>query len=469
MRVTKISLATMLALGTLTCASAKTTLEEAIKGTTISGYAYGQLTSMFGDDASGNAFRSRLYVNVNTGAIGGFSVGTRLYASMGGGAPNGGTFLDNSGFKINDQLYNSPADVIPVGMYALYGNMDFTEYGSKTTLMAGKLNIMTAFNATEWDYGYGVYASNEDIEGVKISAQIFGAWATDNGNSIRTSSMVDPTTKKPTYNDGLVTEQPLYIVGVEAGGEKLAGASIKFYAGHSTKLIDYMVAADVAYTISGITIQSQLAVMDVDTSSKHFVAQSPYTLVSGSKADLSANLRGLYNIQVSYDNKDLGFGAKAGFTGSFGDGYGALLNNASFNMGGQFWYDTLASGANGYGMLGAGGTKHITNGVLQNTDIMVGYVGVTYTGVKSLKLGLDYAYVGGNNNYALMAKGLANPSNASKRNWDPDMNMNATLHEVSFTASYGFFDNKLTLSGLIGSTFGDLEMARGRVKVQYSF
>ena len=130
------------------------------------------------------------------------------------------------------------------------------------------------------------------------------------------------------------------------------------------------------------------------------------------------------------------------------------MNYASFNMGGQFWYDTVGS-KNGYSMIGAGS--------LDTSNIMVGYVGVQYTGVKSLKLGLDYAYVGGDNYYVL-------PSVATKSAQDTrDANHGLTFHAVSFTASYGFFDNKLTLSGLIGSTFGDAQMARGRVKVQYSF
>lgn len=448
MKMTKISLAALVAMGALTCANAKTSLEEAIKGTTISGYAYGQLTSMFGDDASGSAFRSRVFADINTGAIGGFSVGTRLYASLGDGAPNGGTFLKNSG---------NPAGVTPFGMYALYGDMDFTEYGSKTTLMAGKLNIMTAFNDNAWDYGYGVYASNEDIEGVKISAQAFGAWALDNANSIGTIG----SNGEITYREGISTDHALYIVGVEAGGEKLAGASVKFYAGHATKMIDYMAAADLAYTISGITIQSQVAVMDADVNNSVFAHSS-------GQNDLSANLRGLYNIQLAYESKDVGFSAKGGFTGSFGDGYGALLNYASFNMGGQFWYDTVSS-RNGYGLTGTGGYKYLgKDGSVHNTDIMVGYVGVVYSGVKSLKLGLDYAFVGGNNNYVLMKKGAANVANAANMNAGTG-SMNATFHEVSFTASYGFFDNKLTLSGLIGSTFGDLQMARARMKVQYSF
>ncbi len=451
MKLTRLSLAALVAMGAMTCANAKTSLEEAIKGTTISGYVYGQMTSMFGDDASGNAFRSRLYANVNTGSIGGFSLGTTVFASMGQGAPDGGKFLANS------TTDGSVASALDVGLLSLSGKMDFTEYGSKTTLIGGKTNIMTAFNDNAWDFGYGIYASNEDIEGVKFSAQVFGAWTLDNENAIGTVGNDGVIS----YRDGISTDQPLYIVGVEAGGEKLAGASVKFYAGHATKMIDYMAAADISYTIAGVTIQSQVAVLDADVNNSTFA----YSVENN---DLSANLRGLYNIQLAYSNKDVGFSAKGGFTGSFGDGYGALLNYASFNMGGQFWYDTVSS-RNGYGLTGAGGYKYLgTDASVHNTDIMVGYVGVAYTGVKSLKLGLDYAYVGGNNNYVLMQKGKANTSNTSKMNVG-NTNMNATFHEVSFTASYGFFDNKLTLSGLIGSTFGDAQMARGRVKVQYSF
>lgn len=438
MKTTKISLAALVAMGTLTCANAKTSLEEAIKGTTIDGYVYGQMTSQFGDDVSGNVFRTRAWMDLSTGAIGGFSISTQAWASAGGASNETATPFLKASKAPRDQMY--------IGLQAVYGNMDFTEYGSKTTLQGGKLTIKTAFNDNAWDLGYGVYVSNEDIEGVKFSAQAYGAYSLDDDFDA----------------DPVVTsyDHPLYIVGVEAGGEKLAGASAKVYVAHSTKVFDYMVAGDVSYTIAGVTIQSQIAATDVNINGDKF-----YDPLGQNKV---AELRGLYNIQVAYKNNDVGFSAKAGFTGSFGDGYGALLNASSFNMGGQFWYDiggsySLSTGnANGYGLHGAGGYKNaINNG---STDIKVGYVGIAYTGVKSLKLGLDYAYVGGNNNYALTAtasqKGIAN--------WYANGGA-AEFHEVSFTASYGFFDNKLTLSGLIGSTFGDLEMARGRIKVQYSF
>lgn len=478
MRVTKISLATMLALGTLTCASATTQLEEAIKGTTIGGYAYGQYTGMFGDDADGSAFRSRVWVDINTGAISGFSLGTRVFASIGQGAPNGGRFLANSGI---------PNNVAAFGMYALYGKYSFEALGSKTTMMGGKINIMTPFNDTAWDYGYGLYVSNEDIEGIKFSAQAYAAWALDNGNAMYTTIAQDANKNQLNYYDNkasLSTQNPLFILGVEGGGEKLAGAAFKLYAATSPDTIDYLVFGDVSYSIldTGVTLQSQVAVTSVNTDNAAFAYGNPF--ITADTTDYTAKLRGLYNIQVSYSNKDLGFGAKAGFTGSFGDGYGALLNYASFNMGGQFWYDTVSS-YNGYGITGVGGHKRMvanSDGTFsaENTDIMVGYVGVTYSGVQNLKLGLDYAYVGGNNNYVRMVKSRDNATakiaeaQAANQPVNPQdivdaFNTDATFHEVSFTASYDFIPKKLTLSGLIGMTFGDLQMGRGRVNLKYSF
>lgn len=452
MRVTKISLATMLALGTLTCASAKTTLEEAIKGTTISGYVYGQMTSQFGDDVQGNAFRTRAWLDLNTGSVGGFSVGTQILATLGASSNNNGKSTVFNDGKTTSFLAASgaPRDQLPIGLLAVYGNMDLTEYGSKTTIQGGKITIKTPFNDNTWDAGYGVYISNEDIAGVKFVGQVLGAYSLDDDCGSTSYVTVDTTTKQwkvVTDSYSKSYDHPLYILGVEAGGENLAGAGIKLYAAHSTKVFDYMIMGDVSYTIAGITLQSQVAVTSVDTAGDKFYDPSGLVV---------AELRGLYNIQASYANKDLGFSAKAGFTGSFGDGYGALMNYASFNMGGQIWYDIVGGNkGNGYGMTGAGTVK--------DSNIMVGYVGIAYNGVKSLNLGLDYAYITGDNYYALSQ--TASPEAVFKAL----VNHGATLHEVSFTASYGFFDNKLTLSGLIGSTFGDAEQARGRVKVTYSF
>lgn len=439
MKMTKLSLAALVAMGAMTCASAKTTLEEAIKGTTISGYVYGQMTSQFGDDVHGNVFRTRAWVNLNTGAVGGFSVGAQGIATLGAGSNNSGkAFLAASG---------APHDTLPVGLLAVYGNMDLTEYGSKTTIQGGKITIKTPFNDNTWDSGYGVYLSNEDIAGVKFAAQVLGAYSLDDDFSSAQYADLNNGTSIVSKSASTSYDHPLYIVGVEAGGEQLAGAGIKFYAAHSTKVFDYMIMGDVSYTFSGVTLQSQIAVTGVDLNGDKFYDPT------GAKI---AELRGLYNIQLAYKSEDVGFSAKAGFTGSFGDGYGALLNYASFNMGGQIWYDiTTGTGGNGYGLRGAGSTK--------DSNIMVGYAGIAYTGVKSLNVGLDYAYVTGDNYYAYA------PTAQTSTKTKIDANKGATLHEVSFTASYGFFDNKLTLSGLIGSTFGDVQQARGRVKVQYSF
>lgn len=400
------------------------TFLDALQGTTISGYVYGQMTSQFGADVKGNVFRTRAWLNLDTKSIHGFNISTQVRATMGGGSNNSNKpFLSASG---------DPAVEVPILIQSLRANLDLTEQGSKTVLMGGKMGIQTSFNDTTYDRGYGIYLSNEDLDEVKLTAQVFGAYSLDDDYS----SSVEMGTSS--YN------RPLYIVGIEMDKNKTSGVGLKFYGAHSTKVFNYMVMGDLSYSISGITLQGQVAATEVYQSK-----------TNPSKNAGIATTRGLYNVQLSYALQDIGLTATGGFTGSFGDGYGALLNYASFNMGGQVWYDFGGKIPNGYGLNGAGSK--------QGSDIMVGYAGFKYSGIKSFKLGLDYAYVAGNNNFQVTPT-------ASKTAKDKvTQNHKAVFHEVSVTASYGFIDNKVTLSGLFGSTFGDLEMMRARVKLNYAF
>ncbi|MCE3047230.1 hypothetical protein [Helicobacter kayseriensis] len=406
--------------------STKTSLMDALEGTTIGGYVYGQLTSMFGSDASGTAMRFRTAIDVNTGAYYGFSVGTRVYASIGGGAPNGKSFLENSGA--------SPAENMQLGLQALYGRKTFES--SATVITAGKMNIITPFSDSAWDFAYGAGIDNYDIAGVGFHLQAYGAWALDNSNTIGTPE--------------LVSEKPLFIFGITGDQKELAGVGFDAWVAHAVDTIDFLTFVDLNYTIAGVKLQTQIATTQVNTSSKHFD-------LSNTTQDLTAKLRGLYNFQLAYNSNETGIVAAAGYTGSFGDGYGALLNStASFNMGGKIWYDTLSSGANGYGIIGTGGTKTSDGSA---SKVQVAYASLGYKGVKNISLSLDYAYVT-SNNYMLMAKGKENHPNKT--------HMDVQMHEFSVSSTYAFSD-KLALSVLVGSTFGDLQMGRARAKLTYKF
>ena len=452
MKTLRYSLAALIALGTLNFANAQTTpnedakaqqneqktdksvppstktsLLEALEGTTIGGYAYSQYTAMFGADADGMAARFRTSIDVVTGAYHGFSVGTRVWASMGASAPNGGTFLENSGI--------SPKNIMNLGLYALYGRQVFES--SATVITIGKMNIVTPFTDSGLDYGYGASLDNYDAKGVGFHLQAYGAWALDDDNSIPNSSNG--------INPNFTSEKALFVFGISGDRKELSGVGFQLWAAHALDTIDFLTFADLNYTVAGVTLQGQVAATQVNTSSKHFATRQ----------ELSAKLRGIYNVQLAY-NGESGVALAAGYTGSFGDGYGALLNgSASFNMGGQIWYDTV--GANGYDLGGVGGYKNPDG---KASTIQVVYASLGYKGVKNLSLGVDYAYVSGNNNYRLMEKGARRQSNMS--------NMNVEMHEVSVSTTYNFSD-KLSLSILAGSTFGDLQMGRARAKLNYSF
>lgn len=437
MKRMKYSLITLTALGALSFANAETastektdktippstknSLLDALKGATIGGYAYGQYTSMFGKDASGGAFRVRTAINIDTGAYEGFSVGTRIFASQGAGGPNGGTLLGNS---------KNPYDTIPLGLQVLYGRMAFQS--TATVIEAGKINIATPFSDSSWDAGYGASLRNYDISGITFNLQAYGVWGLDNSNFIASKA-------------GNASDSSMVIAGI-SGDPKEFGVGFNVWVAHVFDTINFLAYGDVQYSVAGLTLSGKVAATQVNADNALFKQANP---------KLTAELRGLYNVQVAYALGDTTI--TGGYTGSFGDGYGVLLNNAAFNMGGNIWWDTVGSGVNGYGMLGAGGVKN-SNG--NASTIMVAYASVKYKGIKSLTMGLDYAFVSGDNNYALTAKGKQNNVGAT--------NKNVTLHEVSATLGYAFSE-KLALSAIVGSTFGDLSMGRARARLTYSF
>lgn len=424
--------------------STKTSIMDALKGTTIGGYVYAQYTGMFGDDADGQALRFRVLMDVNTGAYHGFSIGTRVFAQSGAGGPNGGDFLSNSAIGSSGV---SPAANIPIYLTALYGRQTFES--SATVITAGKINLITPFNDKVFDFGYGASVDNYDVKGIGFHLQAYGAWGLD----IQQSSSTSATTSK----SGIASDKGLFILGVSGDRKELAGFGFELWGAHAPEAIDFLTFADLNYTIAGVTLQAQVATTQVNQSSR-ILNSSALT-----KKEEFAKLRGLYNAQLAYKHTESGFLASAGYTGSFGDGYGALLNNsASFNMGGKIWYDTVAVGLNGYGIGGAGSFK-LADGVDANgnlksksSTIQVAYLSLGYKGVKNLSLGLDYAFVE-TNSYTPMLKAARNPK---EQYYD--------FHEVSLTIDYAFND-KFSMQLLGGSTFGDLQMARARAKFQYSF
>lgn len=446
MKRSNLSLVTLLALGSFSMIHAKTPLNEMIEGASVNGYAYLRYTNLFGNDGAGSSVRARTFFDLSTGATHGFQLTSKVYASIGTTTPD-----NNYGI-----LEQSPYNLLDLGLWNFYATQGFES--TTTSINVGKLTIDTPFSDGDWDASYGITVSNSDVEGFTFYAQAHAAWELDNASTkYKNADNVSVGSVLETESTRLKSRYPLFLVGMHGGGtEEFKGVSFDLWAGYANKVIDYITYANVAYTLDGLTLSGKVAATQVDTSFYAF-----------NKNGLSAKLRGLYNLEAQYNFQEQGIALKAGYTGSFGDGYGAVFNSWMWNLGGNIWYNTLPNGDNGAGMLGVGGRKYQdSSGKAHATTLQVGYVGFSFSKDK-FGVGVDYAYVGGDNNYRPLP-------NTYIRKYTTDgtlaknQGMNVKLHDLSLSLSYAISES-VSYSMLVGSTFGDLQIGRAYAQVFYKF
>lgn len=426
------SLLTLVALGSLTCANLNAqALLEALEGSTISGNTGIRLTSTFGRDINnGSSFRLRSYLDFETGTYKGVNLGTSVFLTKGSSSTENGTFLQNSG---------NPYDLIAVRLMKIYGRMTFES--TATTVITGQMDIQTPFSDPYWDKGYGVSIRNADLPGLTFQFDTHLAWGLDEPSYLE-SNITLQGFENPKSDNTLV------IFGVK-GDAKEFGVGFDLWGAHAFGAFDFLIFGGLNYEISGLDLSATLATTKVDTSNRMF--KSYGAMATAPHADQqTAAFRGLYNVQASYNLDSTSI--TAGYTGSFGDGYGVLFNWAAINMGGNLWWDIATNGSNGFGMFGVGGIK--------NTDIKVGYLSLKYKAMPSLSMSLDYAFVGGNNNYLLPKKAFAN--NGGR------LTKNVTIHEVSAAIRYNI-NEKLAWFGSAGSMFGDVSLGRVRTELKYFY
>lgn len=422
---------------TLSALKGQDTLIDAFKGTQIEGFVYSQYTSIFGRDGNGNALQHRLWVDLTTGSYHGFTIGSRVFVDVGTGGPDGGTLLENSSPRDDSFKLLSVASPLPVSIMTLYGRQTFDE--AKVTIEAGQINIVTPFTDYAWDFGYGVALMSEIVDNLTLNLQAYGAWALDNFNNIHASPTDDG-------GDHIKSDKALLIWGLQ--GRDLSSFNFNAYLAHAIDTIDFLLYTDLSYSWDSFNLDAQIVGTQVNVNNPYFASKG--------KAQ-AAKLRGLYNLQANFEHE--GIGLLVGYTGSFGDGYGALLNyTAGFNMGGNIWWD-VGSG-NGYALNGVGGFQ-----AGKKASIQVAYTTLSYSAIPDLFLGLSYAYVGGNNQYRLMQKGYNN-----RQNSDPLLggSIDAQLHELSLALNYDIND-RLSIFTLLGSTFGDLMIGKFQTRINYAF
>ncbi len=183
----------------------------------------------------------------------------------------------------------------------------------------------------------------------------------------------------------------------------------------------------------------------------------------------AAKFRGLYNIQAKLAIDK--FSLKAGYLGSFGDGYGTLLDyKGGIDTAGKIWNGNLTATYEGLGMLGSGSFK--------NSSINVAYIAAEYGFKIPLKVGLDVAYVFGNTYMPELKVSPNNSGNAMNNYFGSNTSgnkvakqefiKNASFVEITPHITYKFFD-KLELSFLAATLAGDIDFFKTRTELKYTF
>ncbi|MGI0405764.1 hypothetical protein ACRE1U_00370 [Helicobacter himalayensis] len=471
----KLSLAALTALGALSSASAMSFL-EALEGTSVSNTTfvrYTEKTGLAGSPASGSRFQVKSYLNFLTQEFEGYQAGFGLYYNQGSGMP----LSANSNSAHNDLLGTGASHLGGQGINAnlnIFGvseaflNKKFDENG-KYSAKVGMMFLKTPFTDGTMDRGVGASTAFQ-FGNTTLKVAAYDTWSSMDWAFMRTLKGYGAEDNQYGHDS---FKNNLFYIGAEKPAVDGSGLDYTLYLSAISRMVNAAAYLDLGYNASGFRIGAQVAYTQFGKyggqytneayEAGNILAYQGIKKIDGtSEVDSHkknpinpngglAKNAGLYNIQASYASKG-SFMLKAGFTGSFGDSYGALIDNqGAFNLGGMVWHNMLVYGGNGASMFGSGGVK--------GTNIMVGYAKFVLDATEKLKLGVDVAYVGGANNI----HGNSNNFTLSSLN-----NKNTNFIEITPSLVYKLND-RFTFTSWYGHTIGDMKLHIARAEVKFAF
>ena len=460
---------------------AKKTLGGFFDGMEAKGFARARYTTIDGAGGTGADQQYRMKLDITTGKVDGYSF-------TGGMMFNYGTTAVTPASHSNGAAQGSMATIIGKGYNDRFGiatfsvNKEIISESSKTEFNVGRLNLSTVFTNNTTDLGTGGKVRLKTNGGITYGADVYGSWITSHvmynlrdsafgGLTNNTSSNNTSVGGFNHYNGSLGND--LLMLSIK--GEKVGDSGLSFNAslGYANRLLDYLAFVDAKYDFGGFYVLGQVSAAGMVDNANFMTGAGDFTkttwgftLRSGSGdfglANYSgfankdwAKSRGLYNFQIGYKSKENPFSFKLGYLGSFGDGYGTLLDHkGGINVAGKFWVNSTGATAEGFGFMGAGGRA--------GSSIQVGYLALDYALTKAWKLGLDYSFISGDNNYPYI------PSVLSQSDINDAQNgKGITFQEIAPSVTYKV--GRLTATAYYGQNVGEVNYGRGRVEMRYDF
>ena len=448
----------------------KKAVSSFFEGMEAKGFARMRLTTIEGAGGGGADQQHRFRIDLTSGKVDGWSLTTGLMFNYGSSNPTGssntngaaqGTMAVITGKEFNDRF----------GISQLSVNKELKGEDLKAEFRAGRISMDSVFSDKNTDIGTGAIAKIQTGK-TKLAINLYDSWITSHViYSLRGSTSNGGVGLGSSNNSRGSMGNDL--ISLSVSGEKLGGFSYNVSLAHINRLLNYMAFGEAKYDFGGFYVLGQVSAAGMVDNANFMTGAGDFTntawgftLRSGSGdfglADYSgfankdwAKSRGLYNFQIGYKSKENPFSFKLGYLGSFGDGYGTLLDHkGGINVAGKFWVNSTGATAEGFGFMGAGGRA--------DTSIQVGYLVLDYALTKAWKLGLDYSFISGDNNYPYI------PSVLSQSDINDAQNgKGITFQEIAPSVTYKV--GRLTATAYYGQNVGEVNYGRGRVEMRYDF
>lgn len=446
---------------------AKKALNSFFEGMEAKGFARMRFTTIEGPGGGGGGDQQhRFRIDLTSGKVDGWSLTTGLMFNYGSSNP-----VDNS--NSNYAAQGSMAVVMGknfndrFGISQLSVNKEIVGEKTKAEFRAGRISMDSVFSDKVTDIGTGGIAKLQAGK-TKLALNLYDSWITSHIiYNFRGTSGVNlgaANVNEGSLGNGLAT--------LSISGDKLGGFSYNVSLGYANRLLDYLAFGEAKYDFGGFYVLGQVSAAGMSDDANFMTGAGDFSNTTwafthrpsaGQGVDKYngfgntnwAKNRGIYNFQIGYKHKENPFSFKLGYLGSFGDGYGTLLDHkGGINVAGKFWANSYDATNEGFGFMGGGGRA--------GSSIQVGYLALDYALTKSWKLGLDYSYIGGNNSYPYVESVLSAQDLADAQN-----GKGITFHEVAPSITYKI--GRVTATAYYGQNFGDVNYGKGRVEMRYDF
>ncbi|PAF43674.1 hypothetical protein [Helicobacter sp. 11S02629-2] len=496
----KSSVYAMLILGTVGSfgsLQAKTSLMDVVSNASVDGFGFMRWAVVNGKDGDGQRYQLRFKPTVTTGEVNGWSASAGIFFSIGSATPDGNYTNDEIQGSRGFRTDMGGSDVFNISNFYVTKNIASWQ----TMLRAGVMNPLTPMNDVNLDRGIGVYATNKSLEWANVTFLWLDSWMSDD-MYIRSFGYKGRDEHK--YEGGVangdLTGSSVLNNAIGAGiGNDLVSIGLSKETGdfkyrlwytYGEKLFNYMIFADTSYTYhlndaNSFTILGQIAATGFQNRFQ-YLSKSKFFQESGaisspySAAEIAKN-RGVYNINATYKyappESKFSFDVNLGGAGSFGDGYGALIDNTGgLKLGGNIWNTFDGAERNGYGITGAG--------ALKGSYLNLGYATINGQYGK-LNLGFNVTFID-TNNYVVLRKAstTGSMSGAAKdthrtitskaveagSSKNPTVTSGFKVHFFEIGPTYRYnFTNNLALIGYWKFAVGDLSFNILRWQVMYTF